>query len=123
MVIRRFSYNYSECQGHGLTDFFKRVPRHFTCLFTTVVNYSTDQLWILNKFDRMFTNRRLFLQNRIDNRLLAIETANPGISTAVNDPVTHVFSGIDLMEIPDRALLWIAGITAPDAGRIGLHCA
>jgi hypothetical protein len=67
---------------------------------------------------RPFTHRCLLAQNAVNHRLLALDTANTGGTTAVLHPFLAGIVGINLMQLPDRTLGRLARIMcdarAPD---------
>jgi hypothetical protein len=61
------------------------------------------------------------LQDAVDHRLLAFETADAGAAAALLHPFLARIVRIHLMQLPHRALVRIAGIGTAHARRIGRH--
>jgi hypothetical protein len=95
--------------AHGFAGQFSR-------LLATIGNDVFDQRQVIQIHLRPLTHRRLFTQDTVDHRLLAFDTANAGGTTALLHPFLAGIVGINLMQLPDRALGRLARIMCDARG-------
>lgn len=70
---------------------------------------------------RAFEHRLLLAQDAFDHRLLAVEATDARAAAALLHPLVRLFIGVDLMQLPHRALVRVARVGAAHARRIGGH--
>src|SRR5688572_21435783 len=108
-------------QAHGLADLGHCLTRGLPRALATCANDATHELGVLLVFAGTLANGREILQHRLDERFLAVQATDARRTTTSLDPGLRLFVRIDLVQVPDRALVRVARIGAPDSRRIGLH--
>src|SRR5687767_4967809 len=105
-------------QADGLADF-----RHCrTCAFARALaafrNDAAQQFRVLLVLAGALANRRQLREDSLGDRLLAVEAADACRTAAFLHPVFRGLVRIDLVQVPDRALVRVARVRAADAGRV-----
>src|SRR5262249_46554434 len=108
-------------QVHAATDIVERLTRRFARLVGALGDDVAHQLRIVLELLGAAAHPVDLFHHLVDERLFALEAADPGGTASVNHPLARALVGIDLVQVPHRALLRIARIVAPYARRIGLH--
>src|SRR5882724_2412518 len=105
-----------------------RAPHLLHCLTGRIArlvgafrNDTAHQLRIVLELLRPAAHARNLLHDLIDDRLLAVETADARRPAALVDPLAGAVVRVDLVQIPDGALLRVARIGAAHARGISLH--
>ena len=86
-----------------------------------VGNDVAHQARIVEVYLRALAHRLLFLEDGLDYRLFALQTADAGAAASLLHPVLDSIIRINFVEFPHRAFFRIAGIGAPDARRVRRH--
>src|SRR5262245_33132123 len=95
--------------------------RGFARLLGALGHDVAHQLGILFEFLRALADAADLLDDLLDERLLALETADAGRAAAVGGPGAGFLARIDLVQVEHRAHVRVAGIRAAHARRIRLH--
>src|SRR6056297_1703036 len=106
---------------HGGADFLKGIAGGITGVFTTFLKDGMNKIRIALILPGPLMERSLFLDNCIDQWLLAVQATDARAATACLDPFLGIGVGIDLVHAPHWALLWLARIGSTHPLGIGLH--
>src|SRR5581483_10745645 len=84
-------------QMHRATHLIEGLPRCVASLLGTFGNDTAHELWILLEFLRPLAQVGHFLDHLVDDRLLAIETADACRATALVHPGASCIVRVDLV--------------------------
>src|SRR5579872_3834601 len=120
-TIVRVGFISVRTQVHEAAHLIEGVPRHRARLVGTLGDDVAHRLRVVLELLRAPAHAADFLHDALDHRLFALEAADAGAAAAGARPLARRLVGIDLVQIPDRAFVGIAGIGAAHARRVGLH--
>src|ERR1700683_5498173 len=107
-------------QVHAAADLIERLPRHLALLVGALGDDVAHQFRVVLVLLRAAAHAADLLHDLIDQRLLAVQTADGGTAATLVDPLAGGIIGINLVQVPHRALLRIARVVVPRACRTGL---
>src|SRR5215469_5875265 len=108
-------------QMHAATDVVERLTCRFARLVGALGDDVAHQLGVVLELLGAAAHAVDLFDDLVDEGLVALEAADPGGAASLPHPLACALVGIDLVQVPHRALLRVARIVAPDARRIGLH--
>src|SRR5258706_12125288 len=108
-------------EAHRFAHVAHRLVGEVGSLLASILDDVADQRRVLLVLRRALADRLDLGVHRLDDRLLAFEAPYAGRAAALQHPFLGGGVRIDLVQVPDGALGRLAGVAAPDAGRIRLH--
>src|SRR5579871_4642720 len=106
---------------HGATHFVERLASGLAGLVGTFGDDTAHELRAVLELLSTFAHSGDLLDDLVDDRLLAFQAADARAAAAFARPAARAVVGIDLVQVPYRTLVRIAGVGAPHARRIGHH--
>src|SRR5262252_1318300 len=111
----------SVVQAHHLAHLPHRLAGDLARLVAAVGDEVADERGIVEVLLRPFAHRALLGQHFVDDRLLALETADAGATAPLLHPGLGWRVRVDEVELPHRAFVRIAWIGALHPRGVGRH--
>src|SRR5580704_6369504 len=108
-------------QVHGAAHLIEGLARDLARLVGALGDDVAHQLRVVLEFLGALSHAADLLHHLIDEGLLALKAADTGAAAARRRPLARGLIGIDLVQVPNRALVRVTRIGAPHARRVGLH--
>src|SRR5882672_10271991 len=97
-------------QTHRLPHVVEGLTGGLARFLAAFGNDATNELRIVLEFLGALADAGDLLDHLVDERLLAVEAADPCSATAVRGPGIHVLGGVDFVQLPYRAFVGVARI-------------